>query len=122
MEAGLMSRFINNNYGSEVTARASSSSNFRNSQNEIIEALNSGGYAVIHSRPPDRTWTRRPSGEHRSGGHYVVLIGYDPENHPDKPFRVHDSANNNPSNTGWFTWEQVKAGAVGGSNMIVKKK
>lgn len=122
MEAGLMSRFINNNYGSEVTARASSSSNFRNSQNEIIEALNSGGYAVIHSRPPDKTWTRRPSGEHRSGGHYVVLIGYDPENHPDKPFRVHDSANNNPSNTGWFTWEQVKAGAVGGSNMIVKKK
>lgn len=122
MEAGLMSRFINNNYGSEVTARASSSSNFRNSQNEIIEALNSGGYAVIHSRPPDRIWTRRPSGEHRGGGHYVVLIGYDPENHPDKPFRVHDSANNNPSNTGWFTWEQVKAGAVGGSNMIVKKK
>lgn len=122
MEAGLMSRFINNKYGSEVTARASSSSNFRNSQSEIIEALNSGGYAVIHSRPPDRTWTRRPSGEHRSGGHYVVLIGYDPENHPDKPFRVHDSANNNPSNTGWFTWNQVKAGAVGGSNMIVRKK
>ncbi|WP_019139204.1 C39 family peptidase [Peptoniphilus timonensis] len=122
MDGSLMSRFLNNNYGSEIIARASSSSNFRNSQNEIIEALNSGGYAVIHSRPPDKTWTRRPSGTYRDGGHYVVLIGYDPENHPDKPFRVHDSANNNPSNTGWFTWEQVKAGAVGGSNMIVRKK
>lgn len=122
MNSSLMAKYINNTYGSELSARAVSSSTFRSSQNEITEALKSGGYAVIHSSGGDKIWTRRPSGEHRTTGHYVVLIGYDPENHPDKPYRVHDSANNNPSNTGWFTWEQVAQGSIGDSNMICRKK
>ena len=123
MDAGLMSSYLNKTYGNVLNAQQVSSGTFRSSKDKVVSALKSGGYAVLHSRPDDPIWARHNDGSPRTkSGHYVVVLGYDPVKHPDKPFRVHDSAATRAQNTGWFTWEQVARGACGGHNMIVTKK